>query len=105
VKRLTVFIAPTAEDQIIAQVLHIAADSIDNALAWEQRLRRALENIGDVPSGHPIDEDASDRLGHTVRKAVFEQTYLLHFTVDEAAGVVRIVNFRHGARLPRGIEP
>jgi plasmid stabilization system protein ParE len=104
VKRLTVVIAPVVQDQITAQVLHIAAHSVDNALAWEERLRAAIERIGQVP-GSAVDQDASDRLGVEVRKTVFERTYLIHFQVDGAAGVVRVVNFRHGARLPRRGEP
>jgi plasmid stabilization system protein ParE len=81
-------------------VLYIADDSIDNALAWEVRLRAAINGIGDLP-GHAIDEEASDRLGEVIRKVVFEGTYLIHYHVDEKAGVVHIINFRHGARLAR----
>ena len=103
-RRLTVVVAPGVQNQITAQVLHLAADSIDRALAWEDRLRKAIARVGDVP-GYAVDEDATDRLGFTVHKTHFEGTYLIHFVVDAAAGVVRIVNFRHGARLPRRGEP
>lgn len=75
-KRLTVIIAPAVERQIDAQAFLIAADSVDNALAWENRLRTALYNIGDAP-GLAIDEDVSERLGYIVRKTVFEGTYLI----------------------------
>lgn len=54
-KRLTVIIAPAVEDQITAHVFRIAADSVDNALAWEDRIRTAIDNIGDAP-GLAIDE-------------------------------------------------
>lgn len=103
-KRYRVILPPTVKQQITAQVLYIAQDSVDHALAWEARLRVAIEAIGDMP-GHAEDEDASARLGYTVRKYVFERTYLIHYRVDEAEGVVRIVNFRHGARLPGRNEP
>ncbi|MDB5295235.1 MAG: hypothetical protein JWO31_1218 [Phycisphaerales bacterium] len=103
-RRLTVVIPPVVQEQITAQALHIAQDSIDHALAWENRLRVAIDGLGDLP-GYAVDEDASDRLGYPVRKAVFERTYLIHFVVDDAAGAVRVVNFRHGARLPRRGEP
>jgi plasmid stabilization system protein ParE len=104
VRRLKVIIAPRVEEQITIQVLRIAQDSIDNALAWEDRLRAAVERIGEVP-GNAVDEDASARLNYQVRKNVFEGTYLIHYWVDDVAGIVRIVNFRHGARLPRTGEP
>jgi plasmid stabilization system protein ParE len=104
VKRLKVIIAPVVREQIRSQVLYIAQDSIDNALAWEDRLRAVMNSIGDMP-GHAIDEDASDRLGEPIRKKVFEGTYLIHYRVNDAAATVEIVNFRHGMRLPRSGEP
>lgn len=103
-KRYRVIIPPTVQDQISEQTLHIAADSINNALAWEQRLRDAIERIGRT-TGYAVDEAATDRLGFEVRKVVFEGTYLIHFCIDDAAGLVKIVNFRHGSRLPRRGEP
>ena len=103
-KRMRVIIAPSVEGRITAQVLYIAEDSIDNALAWEERLRASILAIGEAP-GHAVDEEAADRVGFPVRKVVFEGTYLIHFVVDESARAVRIANFRHGARLPRHCEP
>src|SRR5437879_3841448 len=103
-KRNTVIIAPYSLEQINAQAIHIAENSVSNALAWEARVHRAIDDLGDM-AGYAIDEDASDRLGYTVRKLVFERTYLIHFTIDKAAGVVRVVGFRHGARLPGKDEP
>jgi len=51
--------------------------------------------------GHAVDEDASGRAGEMIRKIVFEKTYLIHYRVIDAAAAVEIVNFRHGARLPK----
>lgn len=103
-KRLEITIAPSVQKQIIDQTLYIARDSIDNALAWENRLRTEIQEIGSMP-GHAVDEDASSRLGYSVRKAVFENTYLIHHWLDQSAGVVHVINFRHGARLPQRGEP
>ena len=94
-------IPPIVQEQIRDQIRYIAQDSIHNALAWEDRLRRAIE-IGDMP-GHAIDEDASDRLGFTIRKCVFEKTYLIHYRLSAALTDVEIVNFRHGIRLPTAL--
>jgi plasmid stabilization system protein ParE len=104
VKRYAILIPGNVQEQIAAQVLHIAQDSIDNALAWEDRLHKAMQVFNHMP-GFAVDEDASERLGITVRRYIFERSYLIHFIVDDAAGAVRIVNFRHGARLPRTDEP
>lgn len=103
-RRLSVRVPPHVRDQITSQVLHIAEDSIDNALAWESRLRAMIGAIGEF-QGHAIDDEASRRASLAVRKVVFEGTYLLHYHVDESTAVVVIVNFRHGARLPRRGEP
>ncbi len=103
-KRLHVHVVPFVEDEILRQVLYIAQESIDNALAWENRLRAAMNSLGDF-HGHAIDDDLSDGLGYPVHKLVFEGTYLVHYYVDDAAGEVRVVRFRHGARLPKPGEP
>lgn len=99
-----VVIPTIVQEQITEQLLHIAEDSVQNALAWEDRLRAAVESLSNT-HGFAVDEPASERLGFTVRKLVFEKTYLIHFVVDDAAKIVRVVNFRHGARLARENEP
>lgn len=104
-KRYRVVIPKIVEEQLRAQVMHIARDSVDNALAWEERLRAAIEGIGQLAGGHAVDEDASERIGLTVHKMVHERTYLVHYLVKDDAGVVEIINFRHGARLPGRGEP
>jgi len=85
--RLQVQVTEAANSQILDQVLYIAADSISNALAWEARLRAALERLSDF-HGHVIDEEISRRLGYTAHKLVFERTYLVHYYIDEDAGFV-----------------
>jgi plasmid stabilization system protein ParE len=104
VKRLKVIVTPDAQEQMLERILQIAKDSVQNALKWEDRLRAAIGRIGELP-GHAVDEDATRRLGRTVRKYVFEGAYLIHYLVNESAGTVNIINFRHGARLPRRGEP
>jgi plasmid stabilization system protein ParE len=103
VKRLKLKITQLALDQIREQIFYIAQDSVDNALAWEDRLLAALKGLSEF-HGHAIDEDARERLGGTTQKMVFERTYLVHYEVNENAGVVTVVNIRHGARLPRKDE-
>lgn len=102
--RCRVIYAPIVRTQIEEQVLFIARDSIDNALAWEDRLREAIDGLGAF-HGYAVDEDASGRLGRVVRRLVFEHNYLVHYTVDDAAAVILIINMRHAARRPRQGEP
>lgn len=103
-KQRQVVVPAVVQSQINEQVLYIARDSIENALAWESRLDEAIRGLADT-AGYAIDENASDRLGVQVHKLVFEGTYLVHYTLDEPAGFIRVINFRHGARLPRRGEP
>jgi plasmid stabilization system protein ParE len=104
VKPYTLTFAPVVNKQIDEQVLFIAQDSIDHALAWEDRLRDTIAGLSSF-RGYAVDEEASDRLGYKLHKIVFEGNYLIHYAVDEKARAVRIVNFRHGARLPKDGEP
>ena len=94
-KRYRLVVAPIVHEQIREQVLFIAQHSIENALAWEDRLEQAIKGLTSV-TGDAIDEEASDRLGFTLHRLVFGSSYLIHYTIDEPAGVVRVVNFRHG---------
>lgn len=103
-KRYRVILSEWAESQIRQQVLYIARESVDVALAWEDRLLDAIKSLGDGP-GYAIDEDASARLGEPIRRYVFERNYLVHFRVNEVASRVEILNFRHAARLPLRGEP
>lgn len=66
-KQWSVTVAPSVWELITAQVLHIANDSVDNALAWETRLDKAIFKLADL-HGHAVDEDASKRLGIEVHK-------------------------------------
>ncbi len=99
-KPLTVAVPADVRAQIQRQMLYIAQDSIDNALAWEDRVMTAIFGLGDF-HGHALDTDMGTRLGYAIHKLVYEGTYLIHYRVDETAGIVTVVQFRHGARLPR----
>lgn len=103
-KRYRVIYAPSVYEQIDEQVMFIARDSVDHALAWADRLGAAIDGLADV-YGYAVDDDVSERLGYPVRKFVFERTYIVFCVVDEDARVVRVVSMRHGARLPRDGEP
>ena len=102
---LRVIVSERAKAQIREHLLRIAEDSIDNALAWEDRLAAAVRGIGDVRGGYGIDGDASERYGEPIHKLAFERTFLIFYTLDRAKGLIKVVSFRHGARLPEVDEP
>jgi plasmid stabilization system protein ParE len=105
VKKFRIIIAPIVQDQIRTQVLYIARDSINSALAWESRLRSAVKNIAILPTRNPIDNAAPARIGQQIRKMVFERTYLLFYRISHEKRSIDILNFRHGTRLPHDYEP
>lgn len=81
-------------------MLHIAADSVDRALAWEARVRAAIDGLSDF-HGHAVDDEASRRFGRKVRKLVFERTYLIYYDADDAMATVYAIDLRHGSRVQR----
>jgi plasmid stabilization system protein ParE len=56
-------IVPEVLDDIREQVRFIAQDSIDNALAWEDRVMAALAGLADF-HGHALDAETGGRLGY-----------------------------------------
>jgi plasmid stabilization system protein ParE len=90
--------------QIDEQLLFIANHSITNALAWEVRLRGAMDRIP-ASTVHSLDHDASTRVGYSVYKLLFERTYYVHYVIDPTESLIEIVSFRHGARMPGPDEP
>ena len=103
-KRLTVIVSEEVKEDIRGHVRFIARHSIDNALAWEDRVRAALNSLGEF-HGHAVDEDASLRVGLPLRKLVFERTYLIHYRLIDEPEAVEVIGFRHGARLARRNQP
>ena len=93
-----VVVSERAKSQVWQQVLYIAEDSVDRALAWEERVIIAMQAIGKTRGGHAVDDEASNRFGEEVHKVPFERTYLIFYTVDRAKRRITVASFRHGAR-------
>ena len=51
-----------------------------------------------MPTRYGVDEEQTAAHGTEVRRLVFERTYLLFYTIDEAHLRVTVVRFAHGAR-------
>lgn len=100
----TVRISESAEAGIVEQVLYIARDLIANAARWEQRLTEAIDRLGELSHGYPVEPELTSRLNVETRRMVFEKTYIVSYQVEEADRNVVVVQFRHGARLPDANE-
>ena len=101
---LTVIVSPLVHDQVLERAWVIAEHSIANAIEWQDRVRKALDGLGDR-LGHAVDEQATRRLGRRTYRLVFERTYLIFYRIDPTASQLGVFFFRHGAREPRAGEP
>jgi ParE toxin of type II toxin-antitoxin system, parDE len=99
--KYVVEITDTAFELIRAQARYIAVDGQAplNAARWLEQVWDVIDGLELMPSRHGLAaEDAFVR--YEVRRALVGD-HLVLFTIDEAAGKVWVVGFRHGARLPR----
>lgn len=96
-----VLITTKAEDSINDYTLYIAQDSLDRALAWQDRLLVQLREIGDMPRAYPVSEPDTKLAGYEVRKMVFGN-YLAFYRIDDEAKIVYVEAFSHGARQHPG---
>ena len=99
-KHFTVEIADEAWREIESQIRFIAVDrqAPVNAARWSNRLLKAITDLELMPRRHTLDERLSRELGTDIYRMVFEQTYLVFYTINEVEQRVTIVSFRHGAR-------
>lgn len=99
-KHFTVEIADEAWREIESQIRFIAVDrqAPVNAARWSNRLLKAITDLELMPGRHTLDEALSREHGTDIHRMVFEQTYLVFYTINEVEQRVTIVSFRHGAR-------
>ncbi|HYO26603.1 MAG TPA: type II toxin-antitoxin system RelE/ParE family toxin [Lacipirellulaceae bacterium] len=99
--RYRVEVVPEAEAAIAASVRYIAVDcrSPINAERWLQKLLHAIETLENSPRRCPLAPEDS-LVSYEVRMRVIGG-YLLLFTIDDSAGKVHVMHFRHGSMLPR----
>ncbi len=94
-------ITDTTFELIRAQARYIAIDCQAplNASRWLERMWDAIDGLEEMPKRHNLAEEDAFK-SYEVRRALVSD-YLVLFTIDEAAGKVWVIGFRHGSRLPR----
>jgi plasmid stabilization system protein ParE len=98
----TVEFAEEAWRAVEAQVRYIAIEkqAPENASRWLNRLLAAIETLEQIPRRFKVDPDQTQMHGIDVHRLVFERTYLVFYTVDDARRRVNVVSFRHGRQEP-----
>ena len=102
--RYTIGYSQEAAASLRAQVRYIAVDqqAPDNAAGWLGRVMAAVRSLEVLPTRYGVDAEQTAAMGFEVRRLVFEQTYLIFYTIDDAQQRVTVVTFRHGAQSGRG---
>ncbi len=96
----TVNLTDEAWAAIEAQVRYIGVErqAPENAARWVNRLLNAIDGLEMLPRSHAVDERQTAKHGIEIRRMVFEQTYLVFYTIDDEQRRVIVVSFRHTAR-------
>jgi len=103
-KRYRVIVSPRAHDQIERQTLYIGRHSGSARIArqWATRVYAAIDRLDHFPYRFDLAEEDVFR-DYAIHRVVVGNCIVL-YTVDEEATAVRVIGFRHGARLPRPNE-
>lgn len=102
--KYTVEITDAAFEAIRAQARYIAFDchASLNAARWLEKVWDAVDGLEHMPQRHNLAAEDAHK-SYEVRRALVGD-YLILFTIDESAGKVWVIGFRHGSRLPRPDE-
>lgn len=100
----TVVVAPVAAEKIAQYGNYIAeqSGSVEVAQRWVDRVYDAIETLEVFPRRFALAEEDAHR-SYEIRRLIFGN-YLALYTIDDVRKTVKVVGFRHGARLPRPDE-
>lgn len=96
-----VLVSPRTRQQIRDYAMHIAQQSGSLTIAeqWTDRIFTGIERLEYFPRRFVRAEEHQHRDYDIYRQVI--GNYLVLYTIDETAAAVRVIGFRHGARLPR----
>jgi plasmid stabilization system protein ParE len=97
----TVVVAPVAAEKIGHYGDYIAeqSGSVETAERWVDQVYNAIATLEVFPRRFALAEEDAHR-SYEIRRLIFGD-YLALYTIDDVEKTVRVVGFRHGARLPR----
>ena len=100
----SVVVAPIAAEKIAEYGRYIAEASGSSEVAerWIDRVYATIEKLDHFPRRFELAEEDAFR-DYEIRRQIIGN-YLVLYTIDESRSTIRVVGFRHGARLPRPDE-
>jgi len=99
----SMFITPTAEQEIREAFAYIHREAPLRAQVWLQAIYSAIATLETYPNRCAVAPE-SEHLGFELRHLLFK-SHRIVFCVEEEARIVRIVGVRHAARLAMGEPP
>lgn len=105
-KRYRIIISPRVIESIADYRDYIAHSSGHSRIAatWVERVLASFDHLRTMPAKFALAEE-NDSRPYELRQMLIGK-YVAVYTIDEEYCVVRILNFRHGSRLPhRGDLP
>jgi plasmid stabilization system protein ParE len=103
-KTYKVVVAPIAAEKIAEHGRYIAevAGMPQTAERWIDRVYDKIAALNAFPHRFALAEEDRFR-DYEIRRQIIG-TYLVLYSIDEAAQAVHVIGFRHGRRLPRAAE-
>jgi hypothetical protein len=100
----TIVVAPVAAENIRQYGCYIAeqSGSVEIAKRWVDRVYDSIVTLEVFPHRFGLAEEDVHR-DYEIRVLILGN-YLVLYTVDDVRKIVKVVGFRHGARLPRAGE-
>lgn len=97
----TIVVAPVAAEMIRQYGCYIAdqSGSVEIAKRWVDRVYDAIATLDIFPRRFGLAEEDAHR-DYEIRVLIFGN-YLVLYAIDDVRKIVKVVGFRHGARLPR----
>ena len=93
-KKYTVEMTPTAQNELHEAFTYIHDQPPLNAIRWLKGINKAIGSLEDFPTRCGTAPE-SEHLGEMLRHCIFKSHRIIFF-VDEPAQTVRILYIRHG---------
>jgi plasmid stabilization system protein ParE len=97
-------VSDEAEAEMDAAYLFLSQRSPDAAFRWYTGARAAINSLSTFPRRCPLAREDASYPDNEVRQLLYgtgRSAYRILFMVFDDDAEVRVVQFRHGARLPR----
>ena len=100
----SVTVSPLARTQIARYAEYIveSSGSLEVGNRWVFRVYTTTQSLSHFPQRFGLAEE-NDHREYEIRRLVIGK-YLALYHIEESVKIIRVIGFRHGARLPRPDE-